>query len=543
MVASGGEDNRVRVWTFPAGDEITVLEEYSDYLFEVEFSPDGRYLASACQNHNVYVHDVQTWTRVALLEGHTASAMACSWHPSGRYLVTGADDNTIRIWEIPSGECLFRGEGHSDDVWSAKFSPDGRFVISGGEDNAVKIWGPELPGVAARAAFGQFSPAAPAFLGARPAFPSSTFGALGGGPSMGSSIGTPIQVGQSPSVMPGTAGSAHVAPVSTSLLPPANAAAFPANSFWAMARSQAVPFSAPTAVKIRRHWVSTVPETARIPCWAPGDARVLYVDGSRVEVLESLGGTPVSSLPDPGASVYALAFGIQAVAACLGTSDGRVLLWAPHQGDQFAPILQGNAPVVWLQYSDVQNGMRAYLANGQFYQRNVVTGEGIEHSLPAPPTRGQLISCSPMLTHVAVARGSTITISDLTAGLAEVAVIELPSDVTLVEYLERGTVLGVVAGGGTVRLYYTRTYELMAEVAYGCDVTALSFHPFAPAFAIGAADGTFSIHELRKGRLRKRETRESPVRALRWSPTGQNLLVLLEGGHLELDVVLGLGDS
>jgi WD40 repeat protein/heme exporter protein D len=74
-----------------------------------------------------------------LFRDHTASISYVDYSPDGRWLVSASDDHTVRLWEVSSGTSRVL-ETFGDEVWRSIFSPDGRFVASASKNGQVRLW-------------------------------------------------------------------------------------------------------------------------------------------------------------------------------------------------------------------------------------------------------------------------------------------------------------------------------------------------------------------------------------------------------------------
>ena len=102
----------------------------------VDFSPDGKYLATGGRNGNAIIWKLSSgeeiW-RTAL--GNQVNAVAFS--PDGQYLSTG-DTRNVTLWEVSSGTPVWR-MALGKQVNAVAFSPDGKYLATGDSRNAI-LW-------------------------------------------------------------------------------------------------------------------------------------------------------------------------------------------------------------------------------------------------------------------------------------------------------------------------------------------------------------------------------------------------------------------
>ncbi len=186
LAAGGGEASRSGQLTLWNVADATLLREFpdahSDTVYGLEFSADGKFLASAAADKFVKVFNVATGEFVRAFEGHTHHVMDVSWKGDGTALASAGADNAIKVWNAETGEqartiathtrqvtsLQFVGQqdlfvsssgdkrvffhtasngqparefkGSTDYVYRAATTPDGTLVVSGGEDGAVRVW-------------------------------------------------------------------------------------------------------------------------------------------------------------------------------------------------------------------------------------------------------------------------------------------------------------------------------------------------------------------------------------------------------------------
>jgi WD40 repeat protein len=95
---------------------------HASKVYAAAWSPDGRQLASACANLNVYLWDAITGRQQAALKAHYSDPVHVAYHPSGTLLASYGWDGITHFWEPETGQHLFEEPSWSLDT---SFSPDG----------------------------------------------------------------------------------------------------------------------------------------------------------------------------------------------------------------------------------------------------------------------------------------------------------------------------------------------------------------------------------------------------------------------------------
>ncbi len=125
LLASGGDDCQIRVWTLETSDLMAILDGHTARVTSVAFAPDGENLISAGKDGNVLRWDLET-TQAQLMVG------------------PGSPDQSTRDCE--SG--LTTAETSSDDELSVEdpfpaavwFTPDGEWLVAGWNDGSFRVW-------------------------------------------------------------------------------------------------------------------------------------------------------------------------------------------------------------------------------------------------------------------------------------------------------------------------------------------------------------------------------------------------------------------
>ncbi|KAK9268494.1 hypothetical protein L1049_000246 [Liquidambar formosana] len=180
LLATGGHDKKAVLWCTKSFTMKSTLEEHSQMITDVRFSPSMPRLATSSADKTVRVWDADNpGYSLRTFSGHSAIVKSVDFHPNKEDLICSCDANgEIRYWSITNGSIakVFKGGmtqvrfqprhgrylaaaaeksvsifdvdtqvcrakllGHKNHVSSVCWDPSGRYLASVSED-LVKVW-------------------------------------------------------------------------------------------------------------------------------------------------------------------------------------------------------------------------------------------------------------------------------------------------------------------------------------------------------------------------------------------------------------------
>jgi eukaryotic-like serine/threonine-protein kinase len=141
-VASGGDDDTLRLWEPETGRERASVTAHKATVSSLAFRPDGRVIASGSleRGNNLKLWDAVTLRQIAQLSGHPEPVRSVAFSPDGRILASAGSDRQILLWDGATGAPLDVLVGHEDKVRRIAFAPDGLTLASASNDRTVRLW-------------------------------------------------------------------------------------------------------------------------------------------------------------------------------------------------------------------------------------------------------------------------------------------------------------------------------------------------------------------------------------------------------------------
>lgn len=137
ILASAGEDKNVRIWQLK-----NITPQQSQNINSIVTNPRNSSeinFAAAGWDGKIYLKR-RDGSLFKILPGHTLPVTAVNFSPDGKFLASASNDKTIKLWNLEDYSLIRTFVGHQDRVNSINFSADGKLLVSGSADETVKIW-------------------------------------------------------------------------------------------------------------------------------------------------------------------------------------------------------------------------------------------------------------------------------------------------------------------------------------------------------------------------------------------------------------------
>jgi WD40 repeat protein/signal transduction histidine kinase/CheY-like chemotaxis protein len=141
MVAVGTSTGLIQFLDATTGEVAgPTIESHAGYLYYLDFSPEGKTLASVGMDRVVRLWNVETGQMVGRIPANEGDGVHVVFSPDGRTLAVSAWDHVIRIFETKSLKLQKVLSGHRGVLVQSRFSPDGKYLASSSLDSSCRVW-------------------------------------------------------------------------------------------------------------------------------------------------------------------------------------------------------------------------------------------------------------------------------------------------------------------------------------------------------------------------------------------------------------------
>jgi Tol biopolymer transport system component len=135
----------LRVWDVETGTTLALDVPEPFYGgCAVDFSPNSQLLvATETDTGYIYVFDLVTGERLyTFTSGETGIICGLDFSPDGKLLATGNSAGQLQIWDLEIGSQVANIQAHDVTVFSTQFHPSGTMLMtSSSQDNHIRVWG------------------------------------------------------------------------------------------------------------------------------------------------------------------------------------------------------------------------------------------------------------------------------------------------------------------------------------------------------------------------------------------------------------------
>ncbi|KAF2102257.1 Coatomer, alpha subunit [Rhizodiscina lignyota] len=172
LFVSGGDDYKIKVWSYQTRRCLFTLNGHLDYVRTVFFHHELPWILSSSDDQTIRIWNWQNRSLICTMTGHNHYTMCAQFHPKEDLIVSASLDQSVRVWDIsglrkkhsaPTSMTFedqmarananqadmfgntdavvkFVLEGHDRGVNWVAFHPTLPLIVSAGDDRLVKLW-------------------------------------------------------------------------------------------------------------------------------------------------------------------------------------------------------------------------------------------------------------------------------------------------------------------------------------------------------------------------------------------------------------------
>lgn len=135
-----GELGEARMFDAKTGDLKAVMHQASDVVLDVQYDVNGTLLAVADADNLITVYHTDDLSTRLRIDNHSDWVMAVTFSPDIRFLASASRDRSAKIFEMKTGDTISTYGGHGVPVLGVAFREDGKQIFSSGGDGKIHVW-------------------------------------------------------------------------------------------------------------------------------------------------------------------------------------------------------------------------------------------------------------------------------------------------------------------------------------------------------------------------------------------------------------------
>jgi WD40 repeat protein len=148
-LVSGAADRTAILWQVQNGAHLATYSGHHGAVRTIAFAPgssqsSGLLIASGGEDATVQVWtwnlESRTFRLVTQYKGHTSTVNTLAWSPDGSRIASADSAGQIHIWRSKTAEKLLAFQAHQDAVNALAWSPEGQYLASAGQDRVVHVY-------------------------------------------------------------------------------------------------------------------------------------------------------------------------------------------------------------------------------------------------------------------------------------------------------------------------------------------------------------------------------------------------------------------